>query len=558
MISDKRTLILILVLIFSSCQKPIEYTAVVVSAHQLASGIGKNILVSGGNAFDAAVAVHFALQVVYPVAGNIGGGGFAVIRTKEGKSTTLDFREKAPMLAHEDMYLRADSSVDSNKSRIGHLAAGVPGSVEGMWQIHQKYGTLPWEELLNPSIELCKEGYLISFLNAKKLNNKQEDFKNANIGYQPWIINENGWDQGDLITQPYLAAVLTRIAKQGKEGFYDGETADLIVREMNKANGLISHEDLKAYKAVWRKPLIGKYRGYKVVSMPPPSSGGVALIQLLKGAEMHDLHKYPHNSIESIHLKTELERRVYADRATFLGDPDHYEIPTDRLISDDYIENRFQDISMSHKTDSKKIKDGKVDIIESMETTHYSIVDEQGNGIAVTTTLNGAYGCKVMVEGAGFLLNNEMDDFSAKPGTPNQFGLIGAEANAIAPEKRMLSSMTPTILEEDGKLFMITGTPGGSTIITSVFQSILNVIDHRMSMQESVNSKKVHSQWLPDSIYFEPDGLPQDVINGLKELGHGISKNNRKLGRIDAILVKPNGKLEGAADPRGEDSAEGY
>ncbi|CAE7906917.1 ggt [Symbiodinium sp. KB8] len=531
----------------------------VVSAHPLASEIGANILANGGNAIDAAIAVQFALQVVFPEAGNIGGGGFAVIRLSDGTVASLDFREKAPKTADRDMYLDDQGNVIPDKSRTGHLAAGVPGSVAGMWALHQKYGSLPWEDLLNPSIELSYFGYKITELGASNFNRFQEVFSEVNAPYEPWMVKEGGWNEGDSIVQRELAATFGQIRENGRDGFYKGIVANQIVKEMQRGGGLITHEDLESYEAVWREPVVGNYRGHKIISMPPPSSGGVALLQLLQGAALFDVKSLGHNSAETIHLMTELERRVYADRATHLGDPDFYDVPRDMLLSQAYNQERFGTIDMLRKTSSQEIKEGEVDIIESTETTHFSVVDKEGNAVSITTTLNGYYGCKVVVNGAGFFLNNEMDDFSAKPGIPNMFGLVGAEANAIAPEKRMLSSMTPTILEKDGKLFMVNGTPGGSTIITSVFQTIMNVIDHEMTMQEAVNASRIHSQWLPDSIYIEPDALTKSVRNGLTAKGHGISSRERNMGKVDAILVRPDGTLEGAADvTRGDDTAIGF
>jgi gamma-glutamyltranspeptidase/glutathione hydrolase len=532
-------------------------SAMVVAAHPLATQAGLEVLRKGGNAYDAAVAVHFALAVVFPEAGNIGGGGFAVVRTADGSLSSLDFREKAPQRASKNMYLDENGEVISKKSRLGHYAAGVPGSVAGMWALHQRYGQMDWSELLIPAIRIAYYGYPIPAYTAKNLNEDQQEFKEANR-YEPWTIKPGGWQAGDSIKQRELAATLTFIQKNGRDGFYKGIVADQIFKEMLLGNGLINKEDLASYEPVWRDPLIGQYKGHRVVSMPPPSSGGVALIQLLQGAEMFDLSESAHNSVRNIHVKTELERRVYADRATHLGDPDFYPVPVEMLLDPAYNRERYATISLDQKTPSEKIKEGKVEIIESVETTHYSIVDLEGNAVSITTTLNSFFGCKVMVKGAGFFLNNEMNDFSAKPGVPNMFGLIGAEANAIAPEKRMLSSMTPTLLEKDGKLFMVIGSPGGATIITSVFQCIVNVIDHEMTMQEAVNAKRTHHQWLPDRILLEESTLPENSVKKLQKMGHEI-EYRKEWGRVDAILMHPDGSLEGAADPRsGDNTAAGF
>jgi gamma-glutamyltranspeptidase/glutathione hydrolase len=461
------------------------------------------------------------------------------------------------MSATHDMYLDDNGDVISEKSRIGHLAAGVPGSVAGMWQMHQKYGKLPWAELLKPAIRIAHFGYPITELAANNFNAKQEEFTETNR-FKPWTVKDGGWQAGDSVKQPELAATLSFIQSNGRDGFYKGIVADQIVKEMQLGGGLISYEDLRQYEAKWRTPVYGDYKNHTIISMPPPSSGGVAVIQLLQGAEFFDFSKTGHNTVETIHLKTELERRVYADRATYLGDPDYYEVPVDMLLDTAYNYDRFSTISRSSKTNSTDIKEGTVEIIESVQTTHYSIVDHQGNAVSITTTLNGYYGCKVMVQGAGFFLNNEMDDFSAKPGIPNQFGLVGAEANAIAPGKRMLSSMTPTMVEKDGRLLLVTGTPGGATIITSVFQNIVNVIDFDMNMQEAVNAKRFHSQWLPDAIIMEEGALTTDDSLKLTGLGHEL-RSRRSIGKVDAIMVTPDGKLEGAADYlRGDDTAIGY
>tara|TARA_Y100001980_G_C14556900_1_gene352841 strand:- start:25360 stop:27051 length:1692 start_codon:yes stop_codon:yes gene_type:complete len=531
--------------------------AMVVSAHPIATKAGLEILRKGGNVFDAAVTTHFMLAVVYPRAGNIGGGGFAVIRTNDGETACLDFREKAPLRASEKMYQDQNGEVIPQKSQLGHYAVGVPGSVAGIWELHQKYGTKDWGLLVQPAIDVAFDGFAITADEAATLNEKQGDFIAANH-YRPWVINDDGWKAGDLVIQKQLAATLSFIRDSGKDGFYKGIVADQIAKEMLRGGGLISEQDLESYEAKWRTPVTGSYKGHKVISMSPPSSGGVALIQMLQGAEMHSLGDHPHNSIPAVHLMAEIERLVFADRARHLGDPDFADIPVATLISTDYNTIRFSNINPSKATASQEVFAGEVELVESMETTHYSIVDPFGNAIAITTTLNGNYGSKVVVEGAGFFLNNEMDDFSSKPGAPDMFGSITGKNNAIAPQKRMVSSMTPTIVEKDGALKMVVGTPGGPTIITSVFQTIINVIDHDMSMQDAVTAKKTHHQWQPDRILVEEGALTTSQMDELKDMGHNIEMRD-KIGRTDCILVTNDGRLEGGADyTRGDDYAEGF
>ncbi len=531
--------------------------AMVVSAHPIATKAGLEILRKGGNVFDAAVTTHFMLAVVYPRAGNIGGGGFAVTRQNDGTTACLDFREVAPLRAHEKMYQDANGNVIPNKSQLGHFAVAVPGSVAGIWKLHQEYGTKDWGLLVQPAIDVAFDGFTITEDEAATLNEKQGDFIAANH-YRPWVINDDGWKAGDLVIQKQLAATLSFIRDSGKDGFYSGIVADQIAKEMQRGGGLISEQDLESYEAKWRTPVTGYYKGHKVISMSPPSSGGAALMQMLQGAEMHQLGKHPHNSTPAVHLMAEIERRVFADRAMHLGDPDFVDIPLGMLTSKDYNTTRFSNIDPSQATSSKEVFAGEFELVESMETTHFSIVDPFGNAIAITTTLNGNYGSKVMVEGAGFFLNNIMDDFSSKPGAPDMFGAITGKNNAIAPQKRMVSSMTPTIVEKDGALKMVVGTPGGPTIITSVFQTIINVIDHDMSMQEAVTAKKIHHQWQPDRILVEEGALSTSQLDDLKAMGHNIEMRD-KIGRTDCILVTDDGKLEGGADyTRGDDYAEGF
>jgi gamma-glutamyltranspeptidase / glutathione hydrolase len=530
------------------------------AAHPLATAVGVEILKQGGNATDAAVAIFFALAVVYPRAGNIGGGGFAVCRQADGTSSTLDFREKAPLKASRDMYVDANGNAQNNLSLAGHLAVGVPASVAGMVELHKKQGKLTWAVLVEPAIQLAQNGFVVTQREAEYLNKYKQEIIENNLQNLPnHLLKEADWKEGDMIYHKDLAKTLTLIKEKGRAGFYEGETATLLLQEMQRGKGIVSQEDLDNYQAVWRKPVIGNYKKYKIITMPPPSSGGIALLQLLKASEGYPLAKWGHNTPASIHTMVEMQRRVYADRATHLGDPDFYKVPQAMLLSKAYLKKRMADINLKQKTSSQAIKEGKVEQIDSFETTHFSVVDKDRNAVAITTTLNGNYGCKVMVAGAGFFLNNEMDDFSIKVGVPNQFGLVGGEANAIVANKRMLSSMTPTILEDEtGKLFMVVGTPGGSTIITAVYQTILNVIEYKMTMQEAVNAKKFHHQWLPDEIVLEEKSFSEKLQADLAKYGHKISYAPL-LGKMDCVLVLPDGILEGGADyTRGDNRAAGY
>jgi gamma-glutamyltranspeptidase/glutathione hydrolase len=530
----------------------IEEKAMVVSAHPEATKVGVEILKKGGNAIDAAIAVQLALSVVYPNAGNLGGGGFMIFRDKDGKVKTLDYREKAPLSATRDMYLDSLGET-TDKSVAGHLAAGVPGTVAGLFESH-KYGKLAFKELIQPAIVLAERGFKLTQQQAEGLNEKRFDFVKHNTT-QPLFVKEGDWKKGDLLVQKDLAETLKRIRDNGQKGFYEGATADLIVKEMAAGNGIMTLEDLKKYEAKWREPVSFNYKEYQVHSMAPPSSGGVALAQLLGSIEDYPIAEWGFQDAKTVHLIVEAERRTYADRAKHLGDADFYDVPTTQITQKEYIKTRMSDFDESQATKSDAIEGGEV-TAESEETTHLSVVDADGNAVSITTTLNSSFGSKVVVSGAGFLLNNEMDDFSSKPGVPNIYGLVGAEANAVAPEKRMLSSMTPTIIERDGKLFMVVGTPGGSTIITSVFQTFVNVAEFNMTISEAVQAKRFHHQWLPEKVFYEKDAL-SNSLDSLKAMGH-ILEERDAIGRVDAILVLNNGQLEGAADTRGDDHAAGF
>ncbi len=529
-------------------------SAAVVSAHPLATKVGLDILRRGGNAVDAAVASYFALAVVYPQAGNIGGGGFMVYRDVAGKTAALDFREKAPAAATERMFQDSAGNVLPNKSRFGVFACGVPGSVDGMWQAHQRFGRLPWDQLLAPAIELAEKGYQITEREAKQLVGEKHNFIRNNT-IVPVFIKMHEWEAGDWLIQKELANTLRRIASDGREGFYAGRTASLIAYEMTKQNGLITLDDLKNYQSVWRQPLEFDWQGLHIISMPPPSSGGILLQQMLAMLGEADLKNAGFHSVAAIHRMAEAERRAYADRATHMGDPDFWPVPVEKLTSPKYLRRRMADFSPEKATPSAKIEAGHIK--ESEETTHLCVVDAAGNAVSITTTLNDSYGSRVVVSEAGFILNNEMDDFSAKPGAPNLYGAIGGKANAVAPHKRPLSSMTPTIVARNGALSLVVGTPGGTTIPTSVYQIILNVYVFDQNLREAVHHKRFHHQWLPDKIQIEADALPEATIETLRRMGH-VVEVREPIGRVEAILREPDGRLRAVADNRGDDAAAGY
>ena len=556
----------LLLFVTSSCSNKTPVygeNGMVVSTSRDASQVGIEILQSGGNAIDAAVAVGFALAVTSSSNGNIGGGGFMTAKLANGESFTLDYREMAPNAAKRDIYLDEDGNIIKGKSRSTHFASGVPGSVDGLlkaWRDHGS-GNISRNQLIGPAIKLSREGFDLSKYEAERFNKNKERLSKHSETKRIFTRDDREWKKGDIFIQNDLANTLERIARNGRDGFYKGETARLIVEEMKAVEGWIDYKDLENYVSKYREPVRGSFMGYDIISMGPPSSGGLLVVHMLNMFENIFNQKdsdfdLSFNSVDYIHILTELERRAYADRTEHMGDSDYWNVPKSMFLSNDYANKRLKDIDFNKASNSQLIEHGNPYSDQSEETTHYSIVDSAGNAVSVTTTINSGYGNGITVTGAGFLLNNEMDDFSSKPGEPNMFGLLGNEANAVEAKKRPLSSMTPTIVLKDNRPFLILGSPGGSTIITTVMQNILNVVIHDMNIEEAVSSPRVHSQWLPDMVFHEKNGLNKDIINQLKKMGHDV-KMRSSIGEANGILINKKG-FWGGADPRGENTAIGY
>lgn len=522
---------------------------VVASRSIIASQVGVDIMQQGGNAVDAAVAVGFALSVTYPSAGNLGGGGFMLLHTQDGQTHALDFRETAPAKSTESMFLDSEGNVVKGLSVASHLSAGVPGSVAGLLVALKRYGVLSREQVMAPAIKLAEEGFSLPADLAAQFERHSEKFKQYPASRKKFTCNNTSCKPGELWRQPKLAHTLRLISMKGRDGFYKGETAQHIVTEMKRGNGVMSLADLQNYQAKWRKPVQGSYRGFDIWGMPPPSSGGVLISEMLNMLEPYNLADTNLSSSDRIHMMIEAERRAYADRAVHLGDADFYPVPLTQLLDKEYARDRFADFNPDRATDSDTVGAGQWPE-ESHQTTHYSIMDKRGNAVSVTTTLNLAYGNKIVVEGAGFLLNNEMDDFSSKPGTPNSYGLLGNKANSIEPDKRMLSSMSPTVVTLNGSPFLVTGSPGGSTIITTTFQVLLNVIDQHMSLASAVKKPRFHHQWKPNKVFYESNALSKKNITDLKAKHHiNIVPSPWAIGDANSVIRRGK-RLIGVSDPR--------
>ena len=543
------------VILLISCENKTYKNGMVVSAKHEASKVGIDILKKGGNAFDAMIATDLALAVVYPNAGNLGGGGFMVYRLSDGKNGTLDFREKAPINSKVDMYLDNDNEVIKGLSQNGALAVGVPGTIAGLFEIHDKFGTIPINELFQPAIDLANNGYRLTKKQVNTINNYKELILKLNDSIESF---NKTFKKNDLFINKALAKTLTTISKNGVDEFYKGEIANTLSSYIIEKGGIITKEDFALYKPVWRESLELKYKNLNIITMGPPSSGGIVLGQILQMIENYNLNELGHNSEQYIQLLVEAEKLSFADRSKYLGDPDFNYIPTKELLNKDYLKSRFKSFSFNNAQPSKSISPGELLINESNETTHYSIVDNFGNAVSVTTTLNGNYGSKLISSELGFFLNNEMDDFSIKPGSPNLYGLIGGKTNSIEPEKRMLSSMTPSIVELNGKLSMVLGSPGGPTIITSVLQTLLNFYEFEYDMQESVDASRFHHTWLPDKIFYEKNTFSKMVKDNLLNKGYTLNPNYSTIGRVDAIHIDENKIFYGGEDKRGDDKSIGY
>ncbi|HBE40056.1 MAG TPA: gamma-glutamyltransferase [Bacteroidales bacterium] len=528
----------------------------VVSSHPEASRTGIAVLKKGGNAVDAAVAVEFALAVCYPEAGNLGGGGFMIVSKSDVSKDVIDYREKAPVAAKRNMFLDNNENIIEGLSTETHLAAGVPGTVDGMIRIHDRYGELDFREVIQPAVDLAEKGFPLPEGQAASLNRNRENFIKRN-SVRPAFVRDSLWKAEDILRQPDLAETLKRIRDFGRAGFYSGKTAELIIREMKRGDGIITKTDLENYTALFREPLQAEYKGYNITTVPPPSGGGITLIQLLGMVESSPLGNWGFHSARTVHFIAEAERRAFADRSEYSGDADFVYVPVKELTDKEYLKKRMSDFNSNRASLSSVIRAGKPAGYESEQTTHYSVADKSGNAVAATTTLNNTFGSSIVVEGAGFILNNEMDDFSVRPGVPNMYGLTGGDANAIEPGKRMLSSMTPVIVEKGGKLFLVAGTPGGSTIPTTVFQVLINVLDYNMKVSEAVNTGRFHHQWLPDWISIEANSIDSMTLIQLKNMGHEY-RVRASIGSVNAIQILQDGKLAGGADIRGYNSACGY